>query len=82
MDIQPLTDIQLDRGTATNQLVYWNDVTKRWEVTVNPIGPADGQFGYWTRDSLTGKVTLATATDDLDIKETVFTKRLLAGGIA
>lgn len=81
IEVYPAIDAQLDRGTATLQMVQWNETTKRWEKTANPVAPADGQFGYWTRDSATGIVTLATATDDLNIEETITTKRLLAGGV-
>jgi hypothetical protein len=81
MNIQALIDTQIDRGDTTLQMLQWNDTAKRWESTLNPVAPADGQFGFWTRDSVTGIVTLATATDDLNIEETITTKRLLAGGI-
>lgn len=76
-----LVDIQLDRGDTTLQLAQWNDTTKRWVATTNPVGPADGQFGYWVRNSTTGEVTLATAADDLVIAQTVRTRRVLAGGV-
>lgn len=33
MNIQALIDTQIDRGTATGQLVSWNETTKRWEKT-------------------------------------------------
>lgn len=82
IEVYPAIDVQLERGDTTLQMVQWNEVTKRWERTANPIGPADGQFGFWTRDSVTGIVTLATATDDLNIEETITTKRLLAGGVS
>ena len=49
MNIHPLTDIQIDRGTATNQLLVWNDTTKRFEVTLNPVAPPSGTFGHWDR---------------------------------
>lgn len=53
MNFTALTDIQLDRGTVTNQLPVWNDTTKRFEVTLNPSGPASGIFGHWTRAGTT-----------------------------
>jgi hypothetical protein len=81
VEVYPAIDAQLERGDITLQMVQWNHVTRQWERTTNPVAPADGQFGYWTRDSATGIVTLATATDDLNIEETIITKRLLAGGV-
>lgn len=30
MNIQALIDTQIDRGTATGQLLSWDDTTQRW----------------------------------------------------
>jgi hypothetical protein len=67
MNLTALTDIQLDRGTATNQIAVWNDTSKRYVPTLNPSGPADGIFGHWTRDSGTTTITSAVSGDDLTL---------------
>lgn len=33
MNIQALIDMQIDRGTAEGQLLYWDHTTKRWTKT-------------------------------------------------
>ena len=38
METYPLIDIQLDRGTATNQIPVWNDSTKRYVPSVSLSG--------------------------------------------
>jgi hypothetical protein len=67
MDMLPLTDIQLDRGSATNQIPVWNDTSKRFVPTLNPTGPADGIFGHWDRDSASATLAPAVAADTLRI---------------
>lgn len=70
MEMHPLTDIQIDRGTATNQVLQWNDTTKRWEVTTtitditlnSPV--ISGDFS-WTGDS-TWNLTGGSKTVNLD----------------
>ncbi len=38
MDLTALIDQQIDRGTATNQLLVWNNTTQRFEVSVSLDG--------------------------------------------
>ena len=38
MNILPLIDSRIDTGTATNQLLQWNNTTKRWETTTTLTG--------------------------------------------
>ena len=33
MNIHPLIDAQIDRGTAEGQLLYWDASTQRWTKT-------------------------------------------------
>jgi hypothetical protein len=66
----------IDTGLDADSGIY-TDLSKQLTSTI----PVNGTLGYWTRDSEDGVVTLATATDDLNIKETIITKRLLAGGV-
>lgn len=69
-------------GVGDDFMLQYNSATGKWESTANPVGPADGQFGFWVRDSATGIVTLATNTDDLNIVETIIGKRALFGGVS
>ena len=76
-----LSDTPLAYAGEATKLLQVNAAEDAVEFTANPAAPASGAFGYWTRDSVTGVVTLVTATDNLSIKETILTKRVLAGGV-
>jgi hypothetical protein len=65
MNIFPLIDIQIDRGTTTGDMLQWNDTTKRYENTQNPTAPSSGIFGHWTRATTT--LAPAVAGDTLRI---------------
>lgn len=57
MELNALVDIQLDRGTATNQIPVWNDTTKRFVPSTTLTGITLGTpwtlegNGTWTGDS-------------------------------
>ena len=38
MNLTALIDQQIDRGTATNQMLVWNNTTKRFAVSVSLSG--------------------------------------------
>ncbi len=64
MNLFPLIDIQLDRGTATNQIPVWNDTTKRFVPSVSLTGIT--LASPWTLSgdgSLTGTLQEITAND-------------------
>lgn len=76
MEMHPLIDIQLDRGTATNQLLRWDEPTQRWVVTLTPTGLTSiGVTGSGTFGSLiTGSdIGVAGDTDLLQLAADSFT---------
>ncbi len=64
MILNPLIDIQLDRGTATNQIPVWNDTTKRFVPQTTLTGITLGSPWVLSGDgSLTGALQEITAND-------------------
>jgi len=66
MDMHPLIDIQIDRGSATYQVLQWNDTTKRFVPTLTPSGltsigvTGTGTFGQIIDNGLTASLGVYT----------------------
>lgn len=57
MNLHPLTDIQIDRGTTTDQLLKWNNTTKRFEAATT-INVGDVAGGDYTEIQADGQIVL------------------------
>ena len=72
MQIFPLTDPSLERGTVAGQILFWDG--SRWVHTeITEV--------YWDDTNKRLGINTSSPTSALDVNETVTVKRLLAGGV-
>ena len=76
IEVYPAVDVQVDRGSATNQLLQWNDTTKRFEVTTTLTGITLGT--PWTLAG-DGSWTGASELDMSDAAKTITVNSVGAG---
>ena len=74
MEIHVIVDGRLKSGTAQGQILFWDNTLKKWVFT-------ETSELFWDDTKKRVGIKTATPSSELDVVETITTKRILAGGV-